>query len=439
MSEQLPPEEVALRLKALRMANLDGMFATTFLALFTGTFLISFVKNLGGNDVWLGLFVAIPTVTGILQFPGSVISLRFRSPKLFVMPGALLWRLLYIPLIFMPVVWASAPNRLLISLACLTVGTAAVNIGNATYTNWLADLVPASARGYYFSRRNAILIAFPAPIAMLAAFAFDYYQRRGQANVGLQWIFLVGVICAFISQLFYLLTRDVPHEPKPTSGRMVLSEMRQPLLDPNYRRTLLFLAITLIGQNLAAPFYGAFALESLHLSLSTLSIFMLIISASTVLSTPFWGRFNDRFGSRPGLVLAGCSLIASGSPWLFCFPGRDSWNFLILAIFHTFAGFAYCGANLCQMNLVLAIAPKDRVRTYLGTSQTLQSMMVGLAPLGGAFLLQSFRGMVDAVTAYKVLFGIVLLVRLIAIFLVLRVSEQNSTPFKESLKNLRRA
>src|SRR5438105_12305804 len=95
-------------LRSLRIANLDGAFATAFVALTSGSFLVGYMKHLGASDAWIGLLAALPNLSGILQIPGGVLGRRFESYKQYVGPGGFTWRALYAPLIILPVLHMSA-------------------------------------------------------------------------------------------------------------------------------------------------------------------------------------------------------------------------------------------------------------------------------------------------------------------------------------------
>jgi hypothetical protein len=90
-------------LRTLRAANLDGAFATAFITLVGGSFIVGYLKEIHAADIWLGLLTAIPAICGLAQIPGSVWGRSFVSFKKYVSPGGLIWRLLHIPLCLLPV------------------------------------------------------------------------------------------------------------------------------------------------------------------------------------------------------------------------------------------------------------------------------------------------------------------------------------------------
>jgi hypothetical protein len=60
-------------LRTLRYGVLDVAFSTSFVTLVAGTFLVGFVKALGGQDRWVGLIAALPALAGLLQIIGGTL------------------------------------------------------------------------------------------------------------------------------------------------------------------------------------------------------------------------------------------------------------------------------------------------------------------------------------------------------------------------------
>jgi len=73
------------------------------------------VKYLGGTDLWIGVITAVPTALGVLQIPGAIFARRYASYKKFVLPGGLVWRLMYIPVALLPILAIANELRLFCS------------------------------------------------------------------------------------------------------------------------------------------------------------------------------------------------------------------------------------------------------------------------------------------------------------------------------------
>ena len=133
------------------------------------------------------------------------------------------------------------------------------------------------------------------------------------------------------------------------------------------------------------PFYvkslggSGTSLLGFHLGIGTLTA--IIISSYTVaqlLSAPLWGKFSDRFGRRPTLLIA---LTASAIAYLI-FGFADSLWLLLLSRIVQGAGGGTVG--VIQAYVADSTAPQDRVRA-LGWLSATTNLGVTLGPVLGSF------------------------------------------------------
>jgi len=428
----------------LRVANVDSSFASAFGALSAGSILIGFVKYLGGSDIWIGVLTALsgsPSVFGLLQIPGAIWGQRFASYKMFVTPWATVWRLFYVPLIVLPLL-SGIPSvvRLFILIVCVSVATAGSLLVNPTYNEWLAELIPAASRGWFFSRRNAILTLWGAVAGLVGGIIVDQFKAYGHENVGFSVVFAVGSVCSAISLFFY---HRMDETPRPVVVKQTLGEatreMAKPLLDRNYRAVLVFLAALTFGTTFAGNFFTAFALESLKLPYTLLMLASLTQAIGSVVASPFCGFLADKYGNKPVLVLSGFLLTVTPIGWLFCYPSLNGHNTAVLIPITIFGGMVWAAVNLTQFNLVLATAPPEDRASYLGMALTVQNVVGFISPLIGAFAMSYLRlNVADLTMAYKILFGATMTLRFFSIFTLGPVHEEGALRVRRTLRDLSR-
>ncbi len=426
-------------LQTLRYANLDGAFATAFGTLVTGAFIAGFITYLGGSDTWIQLVSAVPALLGVLQIPGGIWGRRFSSYKRFIAPGGFLWRALYIPLVFLPFAPLPSPLKLTLVLVCASVAAACVLLVQPIYSEWLAELVPATSRGFFFSRRNAIATAVGATVGLIGAMILDAFKRAGQQSTGFTAIFALAVVCGMLSFGFFRKMHDMPRlNPETQSLRDGLKALRHPFVDANFRRVLVFLAVFIAGQAFAGNLFAAFAIKSLDLPYTIIQWAGFMHALGNVASAKFWGFLADKYGNKPILLLVGFGLTLTPMMWLFCQPHRDVFNAAILLPCHILVGATWGGVALCQFNILLATAkPEDRAN-YLSVSLTVQSIVGFVAPLIGAQALTLFEGTMPLANAYKGVFLVTMALRFVSVFLLLPVREEGAGEFRHALKDLRR-
>jgi HEAT repeat protein len=425
-------------LRTLRNANLDMAFAVAFVTLTTGPFLVGFIQYLGGSDLWIGLLSAIPSLVGILQIPGAIWGRGFASFKPFVTPGGAAWRLLYLPIVFLPFLPWDDSLRLTIFAVLVTVASCCVTLVNPTYSDWLAELVPGNSRGAYFARRNAIGAAVGAVLGIVGAIALDLFRGRNLDAQGFGFVFALGLGCAAVSMVFYLRMTDVP---RPVVHRQSLADglraIRIPFEDATYRRVLGFLGVSVLGQMFAGNLYVAYGREVLHLEFTILQAMAIFMAVGNIASAPVWGFLADRYGNRPMLTL-GLLLIATNPiAWLLCVPGQNVWNSALLLSTHVIMGISWAGVTLCQFNLMLATAkPEDR-SNYLGAGMTVIAVVGGLSPLLGSALMAGLRPWLGVDIAYRTVFVSVIFLRVFSSLFLSPVRESGASGFRQTMRDLR--
>jgi HEAT repeat protein len=425
-------------LRTLRYANLDMAFSTGFVTLTTGTFLVGFIQLLGGSDLWIGVLSAIPALTGLFQVPGAIWGRSFASYKRFVTPGGFLWRALHVPIVVLPLIALANDLRLLIMAFLVMVASICVSIVNPIYSDWLAEMIPSNARGWYFSRRNAIGAVAGALAGILGAVYLDWMRGRDLAPQGFAGVFALGLLCALISMYFYNRMQDLPRErPVRQNVREGIRAIGTPFGDPAYRRVLVFIAFAILGQTFPGNLYSAFGRESLKLDFVILQGTAVFMAVGNVAAAPLWGYLADKFGNKPILALGLLLLATNPLPWIACVPGATAYNAAILLSSHVAMGVIWSMVALTQFNIMLATAnPNDRAN-YIGAGMTVTAVTGGVAPLLGAAVMAGLRGAMSADMAYKTIFGITVGLRVLSALMLFPVREAGAAGFRATVRELR--
>jgi MFS family permease len=439
MQSPPPPTNRLENLQTLRLANLDAAFYTAFATLVGGTFMVGFIKELGGADIWIGLLTAVPSLLGLLQIPGAIIGRSFNSFKPYIARGGFFWRFLYVPFIPLPLLPINPELKLGILFVCVAISSASWLMVTPIYNDWLAEMVSPTSRGWYFSRRNAIATAVGAAAGMVGGVVLDHFRHIGKESLGFSIIFGMGVATAAVSFAVFLQMRDMPRaEPVKASLKEGFRAFLRPYQSREFRRVLMFLFWFIFGQAFAGILFSAFAIETLKLEFTIIQATGVAHAIGNLASAAAWGFLADKYGNKPVLVLSGFGLTLTPVMWLFCQPGQTLYNALILIPSHLLVGAVWAGVGLCQFNLLLSTAdPKDRPN-FIGSALALQAVVGGIAPLCGAWMLGILRGQVDAEQAYKLVFGAAMAFRFFSVFLLLRVREEGSAQVMTAIHQIRK-
>lgn len=424
-------------LRTLRVANIDAALAAAFMSLVSGAYIVKFIQFLGGGDAWIGVFTAIPSLIGLLQIPGAIWGRSFPFYKRFIAPGGITWRLMYIPLVAVPFLPIPHTAGLFLVLACVSLGSVAIQLVSPIYNDWLAEMIPANSRGWFFSRRNAMQAAVGSVAALAGGLITDGFNRAGKESEGFAVIFALGVVFAGISQIYFNKMTDLVREnPIKSNLKEGVVAMGTPFRDREFRRTLIFLTAFTIASGFAGNLFGAYAFETLKMSMTALQITAICHAVGNIASIRMWGFFGDKYGNKPVLAILTVGIAITPLPWIFCRPGDDVFNAVILGIGHILAGICWGGISVCQFNLLLATARDDDRANYIGAGMALQALMGAVAPLLGAVVMAGLRPQLGAALAYHWIFILTMVMRALSILFLQGVKETGSMSIRGTLQEL---
>lgn len=425
-------------LRNLQVANWDAAFATAFGSVVGGSILIGFIRELGGGDLWVQLSIAVPSLIGLAQIPGAIWGRSFKWYRKFTAPGACAWRLLYIPLIALPFL-AFDPNlKLILLFALITIATLANNIIAPIYNEWIAQMVPATSRGWYFSRRQLMSAAVGVIAGFIGGFIVDFFGNQQQDMLGYGVTFGFGIACALVSMALFLRMEDLPRvNPVKTSLAEGMRQLKSPLKDRNFQVVLIFTVLFAASQGFSGGFYTTYALDELKLPMTIIQLFGVSHAVSVILFIKMWGFLADKYGNKPILLMNVFGTFLTPGLWLLTHPGSPA-NTWILITGHLFNGLVWSGVGVTQNNIYIATAkPEDRAN-YLASASAVTALALGLSPFAGAAALGVFRANFAPEWAYKWLFIIVMVMRLLALIPLAPVKEKGARPLRETMSQLRR-
>lgn len=216
-----------------------------------------------------------------------------------------------------------------------------------------------------------------------------------------------GVVLTVASGFAFFFAREDPMKraPKPRNlagaVRGGLADLRA---DRNYR-LLLALRLLMRVNGLTLAFYVPYGIDRLG-AVGMAGVFIGVISASQLVSSPFWGSMSGKRGNRVCLIWTGffyamsplAALAATRVPQLVAWspPGVTfalslplGVYLLALALF----GFAHQGNIIARNAFVVEIAPEDRRPSYIAFLNTVSLPMTFLPALAGWAIGGSTRGL----------------------------------------------
>ncbi len=419
--------------ETFRISITEGVFSQVYngLAGPGSVFLTKLLTLLGASSGQFGILSATGQLSMVLQPLGALVTRRMtrhrRSTVLWAAAGRVMTPLLGVIPLLLP-----SGEALTAVLLVYALSTAVLSVSTNIWTGWIARMVPLRIRGRFFARRNSILVAFGLAVAFVVGLIVD---GAGSDSQRLKTIFLVmfsaaGVIgLAGLRILSTQPERPVPPNPLPAS-RILL----EPFRDRNFRKLCLFGVWWMMAVGIGAPFWQPFMIQVLRMGVTRMLLYGITSTVGTVLSLKYWGRLVDRFGNIAAMKLA--IMIGTVVPliWLFVTPDR-LW---IIFAESVISGSMWGCVGIVTANLVLAVAPEDRVQSYSGLYGAFSGIGMIITMLASGFLMPKPLNIAGlSLHPMQVLFLATAFARLSAIIPLSRVDEPNAVPLSAVLNRLR--
>src|SRR3989344_6798734 len=270
------------RSKAMQFAIYDVIFSSALLS-FTTTFLSAFAIYMGADSTYLALLVSVPLIFWtVMQLPAAVLVEKTGKRKKINLFSTLIARLLWLPVMLIPVFFIS--NSLFFLLLFVTLSSLIGAFASPAWTSMIGDIVPENHRGEYFSRRNKYSV-FSGILALIIATSILFiYPDNAFAFI---LIFSFGVVAGIIS--CYFLSK-MP-EPSFSPGYIKIKDVKKAFADSKLRKFIIIFFIWHTGVNIAGPFFIMRLLKDVGAAYVWVPILAIGTAIATVLTLKLWGLF----------------------------------------------------------------------------------------------------------------------------------------------------
>jgi MFS family permease len=366
--------------RGLRLSIVEGALSNIHVSVTTGAFLTGFALLLGANDFELGVIGALPFIGQLFQFVGAYLEERLSERRRLVVLTAGVSRTLWALFAALPFLGGLGGARLPLFLVVLAISQALIGVAGNAWTSWMSDLVPPRQRGRYFGARNTITSVTAMVSTWLAGRALDYYRGANNEAPGYALIFGLAVVTAMAGVI--VLSRQ-PEPPMPRRTRVRPVELfSAPLRHHRFRALILTATGWSIATGIASPFFNAYGIQDLGLSFATLALFGVATSAVALITQPYIGRLQDRYGDRRVLIASVIGVVLLPWGWILATP-----SFLLpLWMTSIFSGVFWPGITQGLLNLVMDRAPAEGRGAYVATYGAVTGIGTFLASLLGGLI-----------------------------------------------------
>ena len=367
--------------RTLRLSQQEAVASATMTA--TGdNFFNAFAIYLQASATQMGALTAVPQLFGAwMQLLSIWIGVRLPRKNLVVTVAA------FQAVVVAAIGWIATANlgeasAWLILLA--SIYSAALNLIQPHWRAWMGSIVPARRRGTFFAVRTRLTMVSSLLIFIAGGGMLTLCAHHGNTGLGFALLFVFAALGRGCSSL--LLWKM--HDPEPVSQdqshrilRASLSQLASALREPGFRHYTFFLSGMMGVVAISAPFFAVHMLKGLGFTYLQYSINAAASIVTQFLLLGFWGRFSDRHGNRPVILLTGSILPCLPLLWLV------SPNYYYLLLVQIASGAAWSGFTLSTSNFLYELRPhRTGFAAFAAVQASITAGMVFVGGLTGGFL-----------------------------------------------------
>ncbi|MCE5315102.1 MAG: MFS transporter [Armatimonadota bacterium] len=368
--------------KAIKISYSQAILSSIFLSIGGGMFVIGYALKLGANNAQIGLMTTLPMYCVVFQLLASMLTERGISRRKLVTIMATINAAGYLIIATIPSLFRHDGSQVKVGalIGLLTVMTLFLHITNNARSSWLADLIPPRRLGEFFGR-NVMFTNIVATIFAVGGGSFlDHAKSSGIS--GFVWIFVTASIIALVNALLHLPQADVPHR-KHESSRNMLLMIRQTFSNKPLIPVIAYATVWSM-QSISAPFFATYLLRDLNVSYVGLGLASACSTVMVMLSSPFWGRMVDKYGSRPILIACAAAVIPVPFMWIWVTTAKMVYYLVCPA--HIVVGIAVGGITVALNAMVFKVTPVSGRSVQLAIYTIIVTLVAAPMPTIGGYL-----------------------------------------------------
>ncbi|HOZ48068.1 MAG TPA: MFS transporter, partial [Candidatus Hydrogenedentes bacterium] len=425
--------------RAWRIITWAGFLGSTYYLLcISGAPRVKYLTELDATPFDFGVISSLGAVALAFQILGSTLGHRLRRRKPLWMTLLIAHRLLFLTVLFAPVLPFSARGRIVWILTIFFCHDALAQTSVPLWFSWMGDLVPRESISRHWASRQRFITEATIAVMIAIAFVFHFFETTGHVILGFTILACIGVGLGVVDILLFLAVPEPPYERD--EGVHWRDALLQPLRDRSFRPFLLFMGYWHFAVFAAAPFFGLYVLEELKLSVMTLQLLGTASALGVVVSSRFWGLVCDSYGYRPVLeVLAVCKTMTPLA--YFIAPRRPEICIPYLVVIWFVDGVLNAGMGLAIQGPLFKFTPRRNRTTYIAAANFLSvGVMASIAPLLAGRAIQAFETVSVAgseawsFTGYHWAFAASAALRLSAVLFASRIAEPQAVPVRTLIK-----
>ncbi|MBR4073210.1 MAG: MFS transporter, partial [Clostridia bacterium] len=356
------------------MYILEAAFEYLISILVAGSFLATITKELGMSDSLTGILSSVISLGCLFQ----LFSVLFRknSVKGFVIILSVVNQLLFMLLYIIPLSGAGKQIKTALFIIVIFSAYLIYYIAHPKKINWLMSVVEDKHRGIFTANKEIVSLICGMAFSFGMGALVDHFAEKGEIRIA----FILCALVIFILTVMHTLTMTFAVEkPMPQiKKRSLLANVKDVAGNKNVIQVSVIFGFYYIATYISTPFYGAYQINELQLSLKLVSILVIMSSITRILVSKMWGKYADKYSFAA--MIEKCFIII-GLAYLCAAFAIPSQGKIMFALYYILHGVAMGGINSALINLIFDYVDVEKRSDSLAICQAAAGLLGFLATL----------------------------------------------------------
>jgi hypothetical protein len=420
--------------KARAIFRMFNVFNALSWNLLVGSIITLFALRLGASSTYIGLLSALVYISFFFLPLGKILARRFKIISIF--SSAWILRALGMA----PVIIAPLPAHLGhkdIALALTMLGVAIFHIirgiGMIGNTPVLSNLSSGPDRGGFLTQIQIINSA----AGMLSGFAIAIILGKDPPLFFYSIIMTAGIICGITSGV---LIKRIPEPPNDeNAGNTSLTAVfREAFSQPAVKLFLIILLVVALVSGVSRTFLVVYAREVFMQDDGMVLLYSVFGGLGNLLIGMLIKFLVDKTGAKPIFILCVIVSLITMIP-IMLFPASAVGNLTMAILFLSFLFFmlnlGFLGSEGIAQTYFMGLIPSEKMLDM----GMLYFFIFGIAGAAGSFLAGLMLDTLTAIgftqfSSFKILYGVVIVLTAIAIFMQRKLTPLGALPFAGAVK-----
>ena len=413
---------------AKRAIIVAGCLAAAYTQLTTSPATIWYARSIGANELHIGILGALPTLMLFMQFISGVVVNHLHHRRRLWFWSAMSHRLLLLPTALGPYLLPGMSPEFWIATLLVTTAfnQALLHFSSPLWLSWMGDYLPHQGLSRYWGSRQFWMQITAA--SSLTAAAFLLLKSDLGIEAGYAVLTCIGTLCGVLDLLMFRRIEEPPVARVPSPRlRQVLGA---PFRNKDFRRYIRFMCYWNFAAMAGAPFISLYLLEVVHMDLFRVLLLWAISWVGGAMFSRTLGRWADRYGTRPVLVICVASKSANMLALLLT-PHNPDIAFWVLAPFFMLDAAQNAGILIANNGFMIKHSPSENRTMYIAATQALAGIVGGLTSIVAGLIMTQLAGQTWQIGGwafghFQLMFAASIALRWLAVLLVGSVREPNS-------------